>query len=38
MNRVAARYRLPSLVAGVPASEYDPADMRTSWEDIPWAG
>lgn len=26
------------LVAYPLSSEYDPPDMRTSWEDTPWAG
>lgn len=25
-------------VASPLSSEYDPPDMRTSWEDTPWAG
>lgn len=26
------------LVALYPGNEYHPPDMRTSWEDTPWAG
>lgn len=34
----ASGYPFRPAVALYPGSEYDPPDMRTSWEDTPWAG